>query len=111
MIVAYTRLITPGDATVYSWILASGDTGRPMIAPGHSDKCVQLFGTFSGAAVTLQGSNEPGTPTTWETLTDLQGAAIVKTAAALTQITENPYQIRPSAGAVTSVTVLLLVYH
>ena len=108
--VAYTRLVTPGGATVYSWQLASGDVGSPVISPGHSDKCVQLFGTF-GAAVTLQGSNEAGPPTNWETLTDLQGTAIVKTAAALTQITENPYQIRPSAGAVTSVTVLLLVYH
>jgi hypothetical protein len=105
-VVTPTKVEGPGSVVVYTWVLAASDTGAPVIVPDKADKTVQLFGTF-GAAVTMQGSNETGTPTTWATLTDPQGNAIAPTAAALEAIAENPYQIRPSAGAVTSVTVAL----
>ena len=58
--------------------------------------------------MTLQGTNEV-TATTWASLTDPQGVAIAPTAATIKAISENPYQLRPSAAGITSVTVLLCV--
>lgn len=92
---------------VVQWILGSGDTGQPFDGVEFPDKCVQMSGTF-GAAVTMEGCNSVTSPSNWNGLTDPTQTAISINAAGLKAILENPYWIRPNAGAVTSVTVQLV---
>lgn len=106
---AYTILSDtrhPVYCIVIQWALASNDTGKPFDGIDFPDKTVQMTGTF-GAAVAMQGSNELPTPTNWSGLVDPQGNAISMSAAGIEKVLENPYWIRPSAGAVTSVVITL----
>ena len=107
--------ITPisDHVVLFSWTLTNANTdGAPI---GHkyaefSDRCVQLSGTFDSATIVIQGSNIAASPS-YETLTDPQGNAISKSAAALEQIMECPLWMRPFAsggGASQSVVVTLL---
>src|SRR5210317_2268023 len=90
--------------------LDSDDSGQPVFIPTYSDKCVQIGGTFgTGGSVTIYGSNDVaavradiaagtlfGAATAeWIALTDAQGNALTKTAAAIEQILENPSYICP----------------
>lgn len=101
---------------VVTWAnIAAGDTVNPIGAQhtDFADRNVQMESGggsgFNGGTVTLQGSNEE-TPTNWQSLTDPQGNAIAKTAAALEQITEATVWVRPSPGAsVANVTVTMLM--
>ena len=58
----------------------------------YDKRCVSITGTFGGATVTLQGSNDD---TNYFTLTDQQTVAISKTAAALEQVNELPRFVKP----------------
>ncbi len=95
--------------SVVSWTpLAGTDVGSAVELPRLSDRTVQILGTFDSATVVLQGSLNG---TDWVTLTDPQGNAISKTAAAIEAVTEVVRFIRPSlSGGLGScaVTVLLL---
>lgn len=100
---------------ISQWTLANGDTGAPLSLPSLADKSVHIHGTFgTGGSVTLYGSNNPADFTvaagsgTWIALTDPQGNAITKTAAAIEQILENVCFIAPKVTAgdgTTSLTV------
>jgi hypothetical protein len=58
---------------------------------------VQIGGTFgAGGSVTLQGSNDG---TNWVAVTDPQGTAVTKTAAAMEVIEECPRYICPNVTA------------
>jgi hypothetical protein len=77
---------------------ASGDVGTAVTLPTFPDRTMQVLGSFTGSLeITLQGSLDGGT--TWFTLTDPQGNAIVKTAAAGEAVTELVPLIRPRATA------------
>jgi hypothetical protein len=73
------------------------------------ERCVTVHGTFgAGGSITIQGSNDG---TNWFALTDPQGNALTKTAAAIEQVLESPLYIRPLVTAgdgTTSLTVILL---
>jgi hypothetical protein len=90
--------------------LATGDDGAPVELPSWPDKTVQVLGNFNAASVTLtmQGSLDGGT--TYFSLTDPQGNAIAKTAAAAEVISESPKTIRPlaSGGAAGDIDIYLL---
>lgn len=89
--------------------LANGDDGSPVTLPAYSDGSVQIEGAaFGGGTATLQGRNDG---TNWQPITDPQGNAIAKTAAALEQLTEITRELRPvvaggAAGAVTFTLIL-----
>ncbi len=99
-------------ARVIGWEgLTTGDTGRPLNVTAWSDKSIHFFGDFgSGATIILQGSNDPrANPlhadhanANWITLTDPQGNSISKTSAAIEQVLENPFWIRPSVSGGTN---------
>ena len=92
--------------------LATGDDGAPIDWSAYTDRSVQVFGTFGGGTVTLQGSNDAGpTPTNWNPLTDLQGNAIAFTAAGLEMIAEGTLWVRPvvTAGAASGITVQMML--
>lgn len=106
---AVDEIKTYGEqAHVVSWAFTGGDTGVPIEMPGASTRSVQFAGTFNGATVVLEGSNDG---TNYATLTDPQGNAISKTADALEKVEEVTRYVRPrvSAGAVTAVTITMLL--
>lgn len=98
-----------GEHTVVAtWTgMAAGDTCTPVGPPyaDYSDRSVQMEGSFGGT-VTLQGSNDG---TNYQSVTDPQGNAIAKSAAALEAISEATLWIRPSPGASVAATTVTLV--
>ena len=97
------------DAWVASWpSMGDADTGTSIEMVEANDKSVQFAGTFSTATVVLQGSNDGSN---WVTLTDPQGNAISKTAAAIEQVLEHTRYIRPvtSGGGGASITVTVFM--
>jgi hypothetical protein len=96
---------------IWTWaaLTAANDTG---VALGKNfmdfvDRSVQIAGTFDGATVILEGSNDG---TNYRPLTDPQGNDISKTSASLEQITESVLHARPrltGAGGSTSITVTI----
>lgn len=107
--VARTNLYDGCVLLVWTGLL-NGDTGEPAELAGHADKSVQILGTFgAGGTIVIEGSNDS---TNYVTLTDPQGNAISKTAAALEMVAENTRKIRPSVTAgdgTTSLSVYMLV--
>jgi len=99
------RDTVPG-AVLATWAdLATGDVGAGVPVAYSADLTGQASGTFGGATITWEGSNDGGT--TWLPLTDPQGNAIAKTADSLEAVTEISELARPrvSSGAVTAVTI------
>lgn len=97
-----------GGTALVTWeTLTSSDVGSayaPLDTSG-AVACVQMTGTF-GAAVVMQGSNDG---TNWFTLKDMSGNDVSLTAAGLVDFSTAAQYIRPSAGAVTDVDVILSV--
>lgn len=91
-----------------TWTALTGtDTGQAEAAPQYPFKTVQVFGTFGGGTVVIEGSNDGGT--TYTTLTDPQGNALSFTAAGVEKVQENTQLIRPRATVgVTTITVVLV---
>lgn len=84
-------------------------SGTAVQGYGYADRSIQVVGTFNGATVTIQGSNDG---TNWVSMTDVLGNAISMTTAGLKQIVEITRYIRPSvtsAGASTDVDVLMFM--
>lgn len=99
-----------GKGSLATWTaLATGDTGKPIVGIGLSDRSFQASGTFGGATVILQGSNNG---TDWVTLTDPAGAAISFTSTGLKQVLQVTKYMRPSVSGGAAVAIncdLLLV--
>ena len=95
-------------ATVVTWAaLANGDSGDPVELASHTDRSVQFVGTFDTSTVVWEGSNDG---TNYVTLTDPQGNAISKAAAAIEAISEMTRYMRPrcTAGGATTAIVTTL---
>jgi polygalacturonase len=107
------------DAHVMVWtpLTTTNADGAAIEMPGSSDRTIQFTGTFgAGGTVILQGSNflspTAGTDADWFTLTDPQGNAISKTAAAGEAVLELTRWIRPKVTAgdgTTAISARLLV--
>ncbi len=81
--------------------LATGDTASPVSFPDYPDMTVHAIGTFNGGtSVSLTGSMVQGG--TYTALTDPQGNAITKTAAAIEAVTEAPLYVKPTIGSGSS---------
>lgn len=84
--------------------------GSPVEMLEKADICMQVTGTFGGATIILQGSNDG---TNWFGLNNVAGStAISFTAAGGAQVIERPRYIRPflsvaGAGATIAATLLL----
>lgn len=98
-------------ALVIDWTgLVQGDDGEWRLLAHYGDKCLHVFGTFGGATVILEGSNED-VPTNAAQLTDPTQTVIALTANGIKQVLENPLWVRPriSGGdGTTSVTARLV---
>lgn len=102
--------ITPGvDAWLITWAsIGDSDTCTAVAMPEGNEKSVQISGTFNSATIVFQGSNNGSD---YATLTDPQGNAISKTAAAIEAVSEHTRYIKPatSGGTSSAVTVTVLV--
>lgn len=101
----------PGVTRVYlaTWAsIGDADTCTAVPMSGASDRSVQITGTFGGATIVVQGSNDG---TNYAPLTDPQGNAISKTSAAIEQISEISRFVKPttSGGTSSAITVSLLL--
>lgn len=109
MMIGATRLTTFGArGAVVSWAgLATGDSGSSVDTADMADRSVQVTGTFGGASVSLEGSNDGAT---WFVLNDPLGAAITFTSAGLRQVLEITRYVRPvvTGGAGSGLTVTLV---
>lgn len=97
----------------YIWeaLTETNDAGTPILTPAAADKTIQVFGTFGGTTITIQGSNDNvDPPTNWDTLHDENGDVLTFTAAGIHAISENPLWIRPreDGGTGTDVDVTLI---
>ena len=103
------RTIAKGVILIKWSGLLNGDQGAAFAVPQHTDKSVQVFGTFGAAgSVQMEGSNEqpaqqdnqsPTAPT-WVLLHDAtQTTSSAKTSASAYQLLENTAQIRPNVTA------------
>lgn len=106
-----TKIGTSKDGSIIKavWAFTGADTGTPIAFADWADRSVQMSGTWNGATVLWEGSNDGGA--TYTTLTDPQGNAISKTADSIEAVTEVCELARPrvSAGAVTAVNVSVIL--
>lgn len=99
--------VPSNDCWSITWTgLGDADTGSAVRLASASDRSVSISGTFAGATVTVQGSNDGSN---WFTLTDPQGNPISRTSAGLEQIAEVTKFTRvvTSGGLGTSVNVVI----
>jgi hypothetical protein len=96
------------DAVVATWtpLANSGDIGQALQRTDISDRSVQVTGTFAGATIVFEGSNDG---VNYFTLASPSGTAASFTAAGLLQLTAATAFVRPhvTAGSGASVTVTL----
>lgn len=107
----YTNRVTGNHrSTVVVWAgMAANDVGQPTSNCQYTDKSVQVSGTFGGAALLLEGSNNG---TDWAVLTDPQGNPLTFTAAKIEMVTEATLYVRPRVSGgdgTTALTVDLLL--
>lgn len=97
-------------AFIARWLnLAANDDGQPVMGAQYTDKSVQVVGTFGGATLTFQGSNNG---TNWATLTDPLGNALSFISARIALVTEATLFIRPlitGGDGTTSLSVFTLM--
>lgn len=100
---AFSNTIQSGVLLV-SW-LNKATTFDAASFPIASDRTMTVSGTFDGATVTLQGSNDG---VNYFALRDIFGAAISFAVAGICVIAENPVYVKPvmtGAGGSTSISV------
>jgi hypothetical protein len=98
----------PPGVLVYKWTgLTEADTATPVIAPRHSEKSVQVNGTFgAGGTIIFEGTLETAAaPAAYQQLHDPSQNNLSYTSAGLDTVLENVYQIRPRVSAGTGVAV------
>lgn len=90
--------------------LTEADVCIPVHYPKHSDKSIQVLGTFGGGTIALHGSNDGGT--TYAPLNTPASVAIGIAAAGIKAVLENTEFIKPVAtgGTGQSVTIAMLLH-
>lgn len=94
------------NVAVYTWTgLATSDSGLPINGPGFTDVSVQFGGSFGGATVVIEGSNDG---TNYITLVDPFNTALSFTAAAFAQVLPIALWMRPrvTGGAAVAINVI-----
>lgn len=104
-----TNTTEHGEAIVHTWtqLTETNADGLPVKIVGSGDRTFQVFGTFGGGTIVLQGSLDG---TNWVTLKDPSSTAISLTSAGLRAVLEGVTYIRPAvtAGTGVSLTAILM---
>lgn len=88
-------------AVITKWMaIPLDEEGQAIAIPNHSDKTVQIYGTFGGASVVIQASNDPLAPTdpdnaVWWTVKNVEAELMNKSAAGGWLLMDNPIWMRP----------------
>lgn len=100
-----THVKGPANSRFIVWdTLAQGDSGFPLEGPNLSDKTFVLSGTYGGATVTIEGSNNNST---WVTLKDPFGDPYSYTTGNKCEIIlQNPRYLRPNVTGGDGTTAL-----
>lgn len=90
--------------------LANGDDGVAVPFGYSPERTIQVFGSFGGGTLHLEGSLEPTNPSNWKVLTDPLGNPISLTSDSIETVMENTMWIRPrlAGGAAGNVTALVM---
>lgn len=100
--------IHAGISTITWSNIAPGDTCNPALIMGQAGavSCIQVLGTFGGATITLQASNDG---TNFAALKDQSGSSITFTSADIRDISTAAGYVLPaiSGGAGSSITVIM----
>lgn len=106
MAVGQSSVYVAKGVLVTTWNFTGSETGDPEVAPQFPVKSVQVTGTFNGATITIEGSNDG---VTYAPLSDVTGTALTFTANGVEKISENTRYVRPrvSTGTVTAVRIAL----
>jgi hypothetical protein len=95
------------NAAIYTWTgLASASSGDKIQGPGWTDRSIQFTGTFGGATLILQGSNDG---VNWFTLHDPFSNLLSFTSAALAEVTEVTNYMRPTISGGDGTTSIIAV--
>lgn len=98
---------------LFKWTLTDTDLNGDWVqVPIGADKSVHAVFISGSGTITMQGSNQPGTPTAFFNLRRVDLAAILFTGTDGHQILENTLQVRPVLGGAsggTSIDVYLCV--
>ena len=91
--IAYETLESDASRTrVYRWNnMGDDDEGLPVLVSERADGSIHVLGTFAGATVTLQGSNDG---TNWFPLNDALGNPLDFTVTGLRGILERAWKVR-----------------
>lgn len=89
-------------------LVGTADTAAALKTANYLTKSVQVVGTFSGATVAIQGSNDGSN---WVQLTDQANAALTCTAACLKTIQQSPLYVRPVVTGTVSAASLTVLLH
>lgn len=96
------------NAILATWAgLVNGDDGAAVEWLDFSDRCIQVAGTFGGATLAIQGSNDGAN---WSVLNNPQGDPLAFTGSGLGQVLELPRYMSPLVTAgddTTNLTVTL----
>jgi hypothetical protein len=94
------------NVAIYTWTdLAADSSGQPVSGPGYTDRSFQVSGSFGGATVVIEGSNDG---VNYFTLRDPFAVPLSFTAPDLREVTEMALWMRPRVigGAGTAVDVI-----
>ncbi|WP_374312437.1 hypothetical protein [Dongia sp.] len=91
--------------TTWPALLAS-ETGEPVEAAQFADRSVQISGSFGGASVIVEGSNDG---VSYFPLTDPQGNSLTFTASKLEAVTELTRWLRPRVSGGDGTTEIAFV--
>lgn len=99
--------------TAVRWTgLLVGDDGSWFMPSEHPDRTVQVSGTFGGAVVNFEGSNDPGaSPASGALLSNQAGVPLAFSAAGARLVAEATRWVRPvlvGGDGTTSLTVDLI---
>lgn len=93
---------------IWETLTGTNNDGQAFEPLYQRDMSFQVLGTFGGATIVLQGSNDG---TNWQTLNDPAGSPISFTSAGLAAVQEYCWQYRPlvTGGSSVDIDAILLV--
>ena len=107
-VIAATFTDVGPNAKMVTWTgLATNDTGQPVELPEFGDRTVTVEGTFGGATIVFNGSNDG---VGYYNCTDPQGTAFSKAVAAMEVIEEAPRFVRPEVTGGAGVALQCRMY-
>ena len=98
-----------GNVLLATWVISNTvPTGDEVEWTPFADRCVQMAGTFNGATITVEGSNDGSN---WHALSDPQGNPLAFTTGKIEQVLEITRYMRPkmTSGSGANVTVSVLL--